>query len=100
MEQLKPTYDLESIKSEFCAVARLRMTRTARNDALALGFLMQDVITVIQSMTRQQFYKSMTSQADHKVWQDVYHVPASGIVLYVKFTMDVEGKLLISFKRK
>ncbi len=37
MEKRRPTYDLDSIKSEFCTVARLRMTRTARNDALGLG---------------------------------------------------------------
>lgn len=51
-------------------------------------------------MTRRQFYKSMTSIADARIWQDVYHVPAGGILLYVKFTMDHQGKLLISFKEK
>lgn len=100
MEKRTPTYDLESIKAEFCEVARLRMTRTARNDAFALGFSLRDVIDVIQSMTRKQFYKSMTSDADSRIWQDVYHVPVGDIVLYVKFTMDDEGKLLISFKEK
>jgi len=58
------------------------------------------VVDVIQSMTRQQFYKSMTSLMDVKIWQDVYHVPYSGYILYVKFTVDGEGKLLISFKEK
>ena len=35
-----------------------------------------------------------------KIWQDVYHVPCSGYILYVKFTVDGEGKLLLSFKEK
>jgi motility quorum-sensing regulator/GCU-specific mRNA interferase toxin len=42
----------------------------------------------------------MTSLADHKIWQDVYHVPSSAGVLYVKFTVDEGGKLLLSFKPK
>ena len=42
----------------------------------------------------------MTSLADVKVWQDVYHVPYGGLVLYVKLTVDDEGKLLLSFKEK
>lgn len=42
----------------------------------------------------------MTSQADHRVWQDVYHVPFKDLVLYVKFTTDAQGYLLISFKEK
>lgn len=100
MEKRKPTYDLDSIKSEFCDVAHLRMTRSARNDAFGLGFSLRDVVDVIQAMTKQQFYKSMTSFADSKVWQDVYRVPAGDLVLYVKFTIDDEGKLLIGFKEK
>jgi motility quorum-sensing regulator/GCU-specific mRNA interferase toxin len=76
------------------------MTRTARDGALALGFSLDDVVAVIRSMTRQQFHKSMTSHNDSKIWQDVYHVPAGDTTLYVKFTMDGQGKLLISFKEK
>jgi motility quorum-sensing regulator / GCU-specific mRNA interferase toxin len=43
----------------------------------------------------------MTSYADHKVWQDVYHVPSEQGVLYIKFTADaVADFLLLSFKDK
>jgi motility quorum-sensing regulator/GCU-specific mRNA interferase toxin len=35
------------------------------------------------------FYKSMTCFGNHKIWQDVYHVPARGLVLYVKFQEDL-----------
>ena len=62
MEKRKPTYDLEGFKSEFCTVERLRMTGTARRNAFALGLSLLDVVNVIQSMTRRQFYKSMTSE--------------------------------------
>ena len=50
-------------------------------------------------MQRSQFYKSMTAYADHRVWQDVYHVPSSVGTLYVKFTADTVSEfLLLSFK--
>ena len=43
----------------------------------------------------------MTSHANHRVWQDVYHVPSEAGTLYVKFTADaVTSFLLLSFKEK
>jgi motility quorum-sensing regulator/GCU-specific mRNA interferase toxin len=43
----------------------------------------------------------MTSYADHRIWQDVYHVPSEQGTLYVKFTADVVTDfLLLSFKEK
>ena len=41
----------------------------------------------------------MTSIADHRVWQDVYRPRVKERELYVKFTLDSQGALLlISFK--
>ncbi len=98
MEKRKPTYDLETIKETFSDASKLRMTKTARDNAFALGFSLDDVVAVIHGMIRAQFIKSMTSHSDHRIWQDVYHVPCEDLVLYVKFTIDDEGQLLISFK--
>jgi hypothetical protein len=42
----------------------------------------------------------MTTLANSAIWQDVYHAPYRGIVLYVKFTTDAEGYLVISFKER
>jgi len=43
----------------------------------------------------------MTAYADHRLWQDVYHVPSSVGVLYVKLTADVLTEcLMLSFKEK
>jgi motility quorum-sensing regulator/GCU-specific mRNA interferase toxin len=43
----------------------------------------------------------MTTFADHRLWQDVYHVPAHGLTLYVKFQADViTGFAVVSFKEK
>jgi len=42
----------------------------------------------------------MTSLVDHRIWQDVYRLPFESRVLYVKFTTDETGYLLISLKDK
>jgi motility quorum-sensing regulator/GCU-specific mRNA interferase toxin len=69
--------------------------------AAALGFGRAEVAATIQTMQRQHFYKSTTSYADHRIWQDVYHVPSPAGPLYIKFTADaVTGFVLLSFKEK
>lgn len=101
MEKLKPTYDLDSLKSAFSAPEKLVMTTSAAKDARALGFALMDIVAVIQAMERKHLIKSMTSFANHKEWQDVYHVPYDGRLLYVKFTADrVTEFRLLSFKEK
>lgn len=101
MEKRKPTYDLEAFKTAFSAVERLNVTGTAIRSAAALGFGRAEIVATIQTMQRGQFYKSMTSYGDHRIWQDVYHVPSPAGLLYVKFTADaVTEFLLLSFKEK
>ena len=69
--------------------------------AAGLGFGRREIMATIQTMLPNHFYKSMTSNADHRVWQDVYHVPSEVGALYVKFTADVlTSFLLLSFKEK
>ena len=100
-EKRQPTYDLEAFKAAFSSVERLAVTGTALRSAAALGFGRTEIVATIRSMKREHFYKSLTAYADHRLWQDVYHVPSSVGVLYVKFTADVLTKfLLLSFKEK
>jgi hypothetical protein len=74
--------------------------KTATHCAESLGITLDGVVAIIQGMTREQFYKAMTSDVNSAIWQDVYHVRHGSIVLYVKFTTDIEGYLVISFKEK
>ena len=98
MEKRKPTYDLDAFKA---AAPRIRATVVATRTAAALGFGRAEIEATIQTMQRRQFYKSMTSYGDHRVWQDVYHVPSPAGTLYVKFTADaVTEFVLLSFKEK
>lgn len=102
MEKRSPTYDLDTIKVYFSKVERLAITRTALQSAQALGFRTNEIVAIIQTITRTHFYKSMTSHADHRIWQDVYHVPHNEVgELYIKFTSgEITDFMVLSFKRK
>jgi motility quorum-sensing regulator/GCU-specific mRNA interferase toxin len=120
-EKWMPHHDLEAIKATFAASGGL-VTSRALQDAASLGCDRSKIDAVIKTIVRGHFYKSMTSNYDHKIWQDVYHVPfqkedaqesrededsadeedkAEEIELYVKFT-DNGGPdfVLLSFKEK
>ena len=101
MEKRKPTYDLDAFKAAFTKVDKLHATGTALKSAAGLGFGRAEIVATLQTMQRSQFNKSMTSFGDHRVWQDVYHVPSPAGLLYVKFTADaVTEFVLLSFKEK
>ncbi len=77
-EKRQPTYDLEAFKAAFRSVEKLAITGTAlRISAAALGFGRAEIVAAIQTMKREHFYKSMMAYADHRLWQDVYHVPST-----------------------
>ena len=96
MEKFNPTYNLEEFKN-----SDYEITKTAQKGAENLGFKLSEIDKVISTMEQKHFYKSMTSYANHKIWQDVYHVPYGGLTLYVKFTQNVISEFtLLSFKEK
>ena len=98
MEKRKPTYDLVAFRDVFNDVAKMNVTAVAIFSAARAGFGRADIVATMQ---RGHFYKSMTSHADHRVWQDVYHVPSRAGILYVKFTADAVTEFnLLSFKEK
>ena len=101
MEKRRPAYDLAAVQTALGAVERLAITVSAFRDATSLGFDRAGVVLVVSSIERRMFVKSMTTFADHRVWQDVYHVPAGEVVLYVKFQADVVTEFrVMSFKEK
>jgi motility quorum-sensing regulator/GCU-specific mRNA interferase toxin len=101
MEKRRPTYDLDAIKAAIGSAETLAITRSAFSDALSLGFSHSGIAALIQTIRRPMFFKSMTTLADHRTWQDVYHVPADDLVLYVKFQADVVTEFrVMSFKER
>lgn len=100
-EKRKPSHDLQAIKAAFSTTKGLNATGAAIKGAALLGYGRREMVETIQTMERKHFFKSMTSYADHKSWQDVYHVPSKSGVLYIKFTDHIVTEfLLLSFKEK
>lgn len=58
---------------------------------------MADALDVVKGLSRFDFYKSMTTHANHRVWQDVYHATWREKSLYVKF-QQAEEYFVVSFK--
>ena len=94
-----PRYPLAKIKAAFADAARLNRTMSAAEGAEELGMDEQVVVDVIASLTAEDFEKSMPSDRDPAIRQDVYKPVVDSRELYVKFTLDAQGGLLlISFK--
>ncbi|MFZ5812577.1 MAG: type II toxin-antitoxin system MqsR family toxin [Thermodesulfobacteriota bacterium] len=101
MEKGKPTYDLEALKECARTPDALAMTTSAMLGAAALGYGRDKIVETIQSLSRKHFYKSMTANANHRIWQDVYHAPSEAGLIYIKFTAGtITEFLLLSFKKK
>lgn len=99
MEKRRPSYDLEAIKAAIGSVEKLTMTVSGFRDATSLGFDRAAIVEAIIGIERRMFFKSMTSLADPRIWQDVYHVPSAGLTLYIKFQADVVTEFkVVSFK--
>lgn len=60
---------------------------------------MADMLAVISALSSRDFFKSMTTYADHTTWQDVYRPETEFGQVYLKFTL-VADLLIVSFKEK
>jgi len=52
---------------------------------------------VVLALTPSDFYKSMTTHADHRIWQDVYRAETANGEVYLKLTV-IDDVLIVSFK--
>lgn len=98
MEKSIPHCKLPIIKA-LVAAGQVRATATAYNGARELGINdLAGMCDVVLALTSADFYKSMTTHADHRIWQDVYHArTASGDEVYLKLTV-IDDMLIVSFK--
>lgn len=55
------------------------------------------MLAVIEALAPRDFYKSMTTHADHRVWQDVYRPSTAVGRIYLKLTV-IDDVLVVSFK--
>lgn len=98
MEKRTPHCNLPVIKS-LIEEGKVRATGSAFSGAREMGInSMAGMCAVIMALTTADFYKSMTTRADHRIWQDVYRTKiADGNEVYLKLTV-IDGVLIVSFK--
>lgn len=75
-------------------------TKTALDGGCGMGLTTAEMLAVIASLSRRHFHKSMTTFADHSVWQDVYHAATPVRKdAHIKITMRGSAPV-IQFKEK
>ncbi|ODS96700.1 MAG: mRNA interferase MqsR [Lautropia sp. SCN 69-89] len=96
MEKRTPHCKLSVVKA-LVAAGKVRTTFTALTGGAALGLDFQGMVGVVMALTTQDFYKSMTTRADYRVWQDVYRPMTQVGEVYLKLTV-IDDVLIVSFK--
>ena len=98
MEKRIPHYDLARVQADVARLGAAAFTKAALDGGRAMGLTSAEMLTVVASLSRQTFYKSMTTYADHRMWQDVYHAPTPVRKdAYIKITMR-DAAPVIQFK--
>ena len=98
MEKNTPHCGLAVVQS-LVERGQVKATANAFGGARALGIHdLSGMCSIIMSLTSANFYKSMTTHADHRIWQDVYHgKTATDDAVYLKLTV-IHNVLIVSFK--
>ena len=96
MEKRKPHCPLPVLHT-LVEQGQVRATMTALSGAAAMDLGFEDMLNVIRTLTSADFYKSMTSHADHRIWQDVYQPSTAAGDIYLKLTV-IDDLLIVSFK--
>jgi motility quorum-sensing regulator / GCU-specific mRNA interferase toxin len=96
VEKATPHCKLSIVKA-LVGAGHVRTTRSAREGAVALGLDFDGILAVVMALTSADFHKSMTTHADHRVWQDVYRPMTAAGEVYLKLTV-IDDVLIVSFK--
>lgn len=96
MEKSTPHCKLAMVKA-LLADGKVRSSFSALAGGAAMGFDFAGIVGVVASLTSKDFYKSMTTHADHRVWQDVYRPGTPAGEVYLKLTV-IDDVLIVSFK--
>ena len=90
LEKNSAHYPLEAIKALVLERGLNAFTKSASDNARLMGLDRIGTVSVVLSLQRGMLFKSMTTHADHRVWQDVYHAPCpNGKTAYIKVTVQV-----------
>lgn len=100
MEKRTPHYDLAGVQAQVARLGAAAFTKTAMDGGREMGLTTDEMLAVIASLTRREFYKSVTTVANSRVWQDVYHAPTPmKRVAYIKITLRLSAPV-IQFKER
>lgn len=69
MEKRTPHCKLPAVKA-MIAAGKVRTTMSARAGAAAMGLGVDEIVEVVMALTAKDFYKSMTTHADHTIWHN------------------------------
>lgn len=96
MEKRTPHCKLPVVKA-LIEAGRVRSTWSALTGGAAMGFDFEGIVDVVMTLKPSDFYKSMTTHGDHRVWQDVYRPVTKAGKAYLKLTV-IDDVLIVSFK--
>lgn len=96
MEKATPHCKLPRVKL-LLEARKVKATFSALAGGAALGFDFAAMVAIIQTLKPADFYMSMTTHADHTVWQDVYRPTTPVGEVYLKLTV-IDDVLIVSFK--
>ena len=96
MEKRTPHCKLAVVKT-MVAAGKVRVTVSALAGGAAMGFGFGEIVAVVAALTSRDFYKSMTTHGDHRIWQDVYRPKTPAGDVYLKLTV-IGDVLIVSFK--
>lgn len=96
MEKRTPHCKLSVVKA-LIEAGKVRATLSALAGGAALGFDFKGIVAVVKALTPADFYKSMTTHADPRLWQDVYRPTTPAGEVYLKLTV-IDDVLIVSFK--
>ena len=100
MEKPTPHYDLAMVQAQVARLGPAAFTKTALDGGRDMGLTTREMLAVIAALTRRNFHKSMTTYANHRIWQDVYYAPTPvDKEAYIKVTMRATAPV-IQFKEK
>ena len=100
MEKRSPHYQLARVQADIARLGAAAFTKTALDGGRTMGLTTAEMLAVIASLSRSEFYKSMTTFSDHRVWQDVYHAATLvGKYAYIKITLRAAAPV-IQFKER
>ena len=96
MEKKTPHCKLQVLKA-LVASGQVKSTFSALAGGAALGLDLDGMLAIVMALDSADSTKSMTTHADHRIWQDVYKPSTQVGDVYLKLTV-IDDVLIVSFK--